>query len=768
MFQFRLLCAYLPGEKLLLFIIVEIKSNYSQVIKTVQILLETLESRGKIAATDVDDFLKDPEAADRRSKVVEELVQTERRYVQDIEELCRYQLTLQSRSNVSQDIVHNLFPNLSQLIDLQRRILVAFEYHAQLPPSQQRFGSVFEILQDGFAVYEGYALNQKKAVDIATSDIDRLRLQPINFDFAFDLSSTLIKPIQRICKYPLLMQTLLKHTPQDWDCCDELSDGLETIKYITTEVNETQRRVENFQIVKDLTEQVRDWRGHRVSDFGDLLHDGKFTVVKSDIERDYHLYLFENIILCCKPAPPVKKQVLKKGNSSSSFTGTQLAANGGVSRKRESLVLKGRIYMAYITDVVASRSGGYMLHISWGRDNATDTGYFDIKFRHEEALTQWETTIKKMLARYQESRDFYQYSVGQNDPMYDVASTKSQSQQPSRKSYAESEEDYAYGGGSEADGLFSPISEDGRGARSMSTSSQFTNGGNGLQDEMNGLTLNGGGKPINGSHSSVSLNSSQSNFTAANVTTPYSVSNRNRSASQPNHPGNPGYVNMSSSYGDGNAAGRARSEGGNITAAQVSASALRGPVIAQPVAHRDANSGSQDSSSSSSSSMASRSVSGSFSSLTGTTSLSSTNGGNPMSSNPVSYISSSSTVLGGSTTSLVSTGGTTNTIISPVSQTGGPASQMKVKLHFQDDTFLLIVPVNIKYSQLVERLERKIRLCGGQTSGSLRMRYKDEDDDFVTIHNDEDIQMALELSHQETNASNNGKNINDTLTIWAA
>ena len=104
---------------------------------------------------------------------------------------------------------------------------------------------------------------------------------------------------------------------------------------------------------------------------------------------------------------------------------------------------------------------------------------------------------------------------------------------------------------------------------------------------------------------------------------------------------------------------------------------------------------------------------------------------------------------------------------------------MKVRLHYLEDTFLLIVPVNVSYAMLLERVERKIRLCGKQTPVPLRIKYKDEDDDFVTMHSDEDIQMALEnyedydyddddnTNTTHSTANDNKKPVPD-LAIWAA
>lgn len=60
-------------------------------------------------------------ARNKRDKVVEELLITERKYVHDLEQLLEYQTVLQASGILSADTIHYLFPNLNVLIDFQRR-----------------------------------------------------------------------------------------------------------------------------------------------------------------------------------------------------------------------------------------------------------------------------------------------------------------------------------------------------------------------------------------------------------------------------------------------------------------------------------------------------------------------------------------------------------------------------------------------------------------------------------------------------------------------
>jgi cell division control protein 24 len=158
---------------------------------------------------------------------------------------------------------------------------------------------------------------------------------------------------------------LIKHTSATEVEEKQLSQGLEAIERITSQINEAIRKSENVEVVKDLEGRVEDWKGHRLEHFGELLLHGQFSVIKSDtrgeVEREvnlfqtfsrqpdclhgqYYIYLFERILLCCKEMGIGKKQnkTMSMGKNSKA-----------VGKKRSSLQLKGRIFMQNVTEVVS-------------------------------------------------------------------------------------------------------------------------------------------------------------------------------------------------------------------------------------------------------------------------------------------------------------------------------------------------------------------------------------------------------------------------------
>jgi len=252
--------------------------------------------------------------------------------------------------------------------------------------------------EDEFTVYEPYCANYTNASDIMLAEEQNLMVRNLNpiplieshciyqnhnhlINAKSELPAFLIKPIQRICKYPLLLevghhtcrgitnsslcQSLLKAaSPADYPYYDELKEGCASTKRVTDKINEAQRRAENMQTVRNLESRIEDWKGHHISNFGELLLEDVFVVTKSDVDREYHVFLFQRIILCCKELA-LQPQNAKKVGKSNSILKKQVpnalhitTPGGSKAKKGTPLLLKGRIFLNNVTQATPRSSSG--------------------------------------------------------------------------------------------------------------------------------------------------------------------------------------------------------------------------------------------------------------------------------------------------------------------------------------------------------------------------------------------------------------------------
>ncbi|KAF8585998.1 hypothetical protein K439DRAFT_1409563 [Ramaria rubella] len=338
--------------------------------------------------------------AERRN-IIREMLETERKYVQDLEVMQTYATALLQHHIIDQDTIHHLFPGLLKLLDFQRKFLISMEQIAEHPWREQAWGQLFTNNEEEFEVYEPYCANYTNATELLLAEEQNLMTLADVINPKSELPAFLIKPVQRICKYPLLLDSLLKKSSRnDYPLYDDLVEGSASAKRVTDKINEAQRRAENIQTVQTLQTRVEDWKGHHLGNFGDLLLDDIFLVTKSDVDREYHVFLFEKIILCCKEAVVVSSKKSAKNSSilKKQSTSTPIGGGSGLSKKRNTpLLLKGRIFLNNVTSArrVPIVGDPHALRVFWRGDD--DTEYFTLRCRSEEQLKQWETGIMRLV-----------------------------------------------------------------------------------------------------------------------------------------------------------------------------------------------------------------------------------------------------------------------------------------------------------------------------------------------------------------------------------
>ncbi len=165
----------------------------------------------------------------------------------------------------------------------------------------------------------------------------------------------MIKPIQRITKYGLLLDAILHATAKhDYPFRTELEEGAAAVRRIAAGINEVTDFKAKQATVRELINRVEDWKGHDVAAFGDLWLDDQFMMTKADAPREYHIFLFSKMMLCCKEILPDRG---KKGSKNSSMLRKDKTASKSLPEKRK-LGLKGRIFISNVSRAVIAPDSG--------------------------------------------------------------------------------------------------------------------------------------------------------------------------------------------------------------------------------------------------------------------------------------------------------------------------------------------------------------------------------------------------------------------------
>ncbi|CAL3963424.1 hypothetical protein PZA11_001047 [Diplocarpon coronariae] len=367
-------------------------TGFVKVTQVINIVLDIAEQKGNLLTSGGVDAVPAAAMAGKmsyRDHVVRELVDTERKYVQDLENLHELKKTIEEKGVIPGDVVHDIFLNINAILDFQRRFLIKIESTNYQADRDQKWGLPFNNSEEGFGIYQPFIANQRKAAAIAKKEFDKIALadHPVVVDFN-TLDGFLLKPMQRLVKYPLLLKDLRDKTNADDETRADLNSGIEAANRVLTQANSAVDRELRAEALEDLCARVDDWKMHRVEQFGELLQHGHFPVVtgKSDVQKEYTIYLFERILLCCKEVNPNKSKEKLLGTQKDKKD--KKDKNRKEPNKNAKLQLKGRIFMTNVTEVMSlAKQGSYSVQIFWKGDPGVEN--FIIRFSNEETMRKW-------------------------------------------------------------------------------------------------------------------------------------------------------------------------------------------------------------------------------------------------------------------------------------------------------------------------------------------------------------------------------------------
>lgn len=191
-------------------------TSHSQVIQVVNYVLDIAQSQGRLLEPLETTNSEEAGAGapglkmSYRDHILKEMVDTERKYVQDLENLHDLKKALEQQGIIPGDIVHHIFLNINAILDFQRRFLIKVETTNSMPQDAQQWGAPFALYEDHFDIYQPFIANQRKAAQVANQVFDKIQViqHPVACDFN-TLDGFLLKPMQRLVKYPLLLKVRL-------------------------------------------------------------------------------------------------------------------------------------------------------------------------------------------------------------------------------------------------------------------------------------------------------------------------------------------------------------------------------------------------------------------------------------------------------------------------------------------------------------------------------------------------------------------------------
>ncbi|KAK7922482.1 hypothetical protein WMY93_009384 [Mugilogobius chulae] len=243
-----------------------------------------------------------------KRRVMRELIETERTYVEELlSVLLGYRAEMENPAMsdiLPADLVSKkdiLFGNMPEIYNFHSRIFLQdLEGCLETP---ETVGACFLQRKDCFQMYECYCHNKPHSDALWRQISDCVFFQECQrkLEHKLGLDSYLLKPVQRLTKYQLLLKELLKYCGTDCEGTSDLQDALAAMLNLVKSVNDSMHQNAITGYEGDLCE------------LGRMLLQGSFSVWIShkrgatrmkEFARfkpmQRHLFLYERALLFCK------------------------------------------------------------------------------------------------------------------------------------------------------------------------------------------------------------------------------------------------------------------------------------------------------------------------------------------------------------------------------------------------------------------------------------------------------------------------------------
>ncbi|RWS13194.1 protein vav-like protein [Dinothrombium tinctorium] len=246
---------------------------------------------------------------ERRDYCIKELVETEKNYIEALNMISRHFMR-PLKTVLRNEARTIIFLHIKELLEIHTR------FHSDLfkacTSSQLKISNCFITWKEKFVIYGDYCANLPKAQDLieelcSKNDLINqavIRCQIEASDGKFKLRDLLSLPMQRILKYHLLLNELIKNTNESHEDYYGLQKAYESMIDLGQYINEVKRDSETLQIIADIQASITDIdlpENMELKDYGRLLKDGELKIRSQDNKlKNRYIFIFDKVMLMCK------------------------------------------------------------------------------------------------------------------------------------------------------------------------------------------------------------------------------------------------------------------------------------------------------------------------------------------------------------------------------------------------------------------------------------------------------------------------------------
>ncbi|XP_056913879.1 guanine nucleotide exchange factor VAV3-like isoform X5 [Takifugu flavidus] len=243
---------------------------------------------------------------DVRTCCLSEIKQTEEKYTETLESIEKYFLN-PLKKFISAAEIDRVFINIPDLVKVHRSLFLDVQ-DSILNKNASNLYQIFISYKERLLVYGTYCSQVEVAIVVLDQickekeDV-RLKLEECSKranNGKFTLRDLLVVPMQRVLKYHLLLQELVKHTHDATDKSN-LKVALDAMRDLAQFINEVKRDNETLREINQYQRSIENLNQPLIT-YGRPRGDGEVRMVSSVDKRkqDRHIFLFDVAAIVCK------------------------------------------------------------------------------------------------------------------------------------------------------------------------------------------------------------------------------------------------------------------------------------------------------------------------------------------------------------------------------------------------------------------------------------------------------------------------------------
>ncbi|OCT85278.1 guanine nucleotide exchange factor VAV3 isoform X2 [Xenopus laevis] len=244
--------------------------------------------------------------SDVRSCCLLEIKQTEEKYSETLDSIEKFFMEPLKNFLPPTDM-QKVFINISEMVEVHRNLMKEIKDSVNHRNSQNLY-TIFLKYKERLLIYGEYCSQVELAISILdniskTREDVRLKLEECSKranNGKFTLRDLLVVPMQRVLKYHLLLQELVKHTTDPTEK-NNLRVALDAMKDLAQYVNEVKRDTETLREIEQYQHSIENLN-QPMSQYGRPKVDGevKMSTLDKRTRQDRYIFLFDKAVIVCK------------------------------------------------------------------------------------------------------------------------------------------------------------------------------------------------------------------------------------------------------------------------------------------------------------------------------------------------------------------------------------------------------------------------------------------------------------------------------------